>query len=151
MSVRGLSGYTLNWVQQSAQMKPQRDTFAEGKARQSSNEITIIEQEAKSQEFSKGELTRMRDFMAGVGKDVEPMDGILRNFDRIDTKATGKITAEQVKEFEGSAADAVVPTQPIMLDQEDALAPMAKAPMESYLNKYTAKTQEKTSTFERSE
>lgn len=151
MSVRGLSGYTLSWVQQSAQMKPQRDTFAEGKARESSNDIKIIEQEAKSQEFSKDELTRLRDFMASVGKDVESMDGILRNFDRIDTKGTGKITAEQVKEFESSTADAVVPAQPIMLDNEEVLAPMAKAPMESYLNKYTATTQQKTSTFERSE
>lgn len=151
MSVRGLSGYTLSWVQRSAQMKPQRDTFAEGQARQSSNEIKIIEQEAKSQEFSKDELTRMRDFMAGVGKDAESMDGILKNFDRIDTKGTGKITAEQVKEFENTTADAVVAAQQIMLDQEDSVAPMAKAPMESYLNKYTAKTQQKTSTFERSE
>jgi hypothetical protein len=38
-----------------------------------------------------------------------------------------------------------------MLDTNETTAPMAKAPMESYLNRYTAKTQQKTSTFERSE
>ena len=89
--------------------------------------------------------------MVGIGERVDSIDGAINNFERIDTKRKGAITAEQVKAFESASAEGVVPAQPLMLDPNDATAPMAKAPMESYLNKYTAKTQQKTSTFERSE
>jgi hypothetical protein len=150
MSVRGLSGYTLSWVQQRGGAQPQKATFSEDKARKSSNEARIIEQEG-SQEFSKDELKKMREFMVGIGERVDSIDGAINNFERIDTKRKGAITAEQVKAFESASAEGVVPAQPLMLDPNDATAPMAKAPMESYLNKYTAKTQQKTSTFERSE
>lgn len=153
MSVRGLSGYTLSWVQQSAQLKSKRDTFAEDKARQTTNELQILENENRPQEFSKDELKQLRDFMSTIGEGVDSIDGVIRDFDRIDTKRTGKITAEQVKEFETAAAvaEAAAAAQPIMLDQGEASAPMVRGSMESYLNKYTAKTQSKTSTFERSE
>ena len=114
------------------------------------NHQKVIEQEG-THEFSKDELERMREFMASIGERVDSIDGVIRNFERIDTKRKGAITAEQVREFESNTADAAVPVQPLMLDQGEAAAPMAKAPMESYLNKYTAKTQQKTSTFERSE
>ena len=151
MSVRGLSGYTLSWVRQSGQMKQQRDTFAEGKARASSNELKILENESKPQEFSKDELLRLRDFMSKIGEGVDSIDGVIKNFERIDTKRVGKITAEQVNEFEGASADASVTAQPLILDQGEGAPSMARGPMESYLNKYTAETQRKTSTFERSE
>jgi hypothetical protein len=151
MSVRGLSGYTLSWVRQSGQMKQQRDTFAEGKARASSNELKILENESKRQEFSKEELLRLRDFMSKIGEGVDSIDGVIKNFERIDTKRVGKITAEQVNEFESASADASVTAQPLILDQGDGTPPMARGTMESYLNKYTAETQRKTSTFERSE
>lgn len=150
MSVRGLSGYTLSWVQQRGEARSQKATPSEDKARKSSNDLKVIEQEG-SHEFSKDELERMRGFMASIGERVDSIDGVIRNFERIDTKRKGAITAEQVREFESNTADAAVPVQPLMLDQGEAAAPMAKAPMESYLNKYTAKTQQKTSTFERSE
>ncbi len=153
MSVRGLSGYTLSWVQQSAQLKSKRDTFAEDKARQSSNELQVLENESPPQEYSKDELKRLREFMSKIGEGVASIDGVIRDFDRIDTKRTGKITAEQVKEFESASAEAeaAAAAQPIMLDQGEGSAPMARGSVESYLNKYTAKTQSKTSTFERSE
>lgn len=150
MSVRGLSGYTLSWVQQRGEARSQKATPSEDKARKSSNDLKVIEQEG-THEFSKDELERMREFMASIGERVDSIDGVIRNFERIDTKRKGAITAEQVREFESNTADAAVPVQPLMLDQGEAAAPMAKAPMESYLNKYTAKTQQKTSTFERSE
>jgi len=91
--------------------------------------------------------------MSTIGEGVNSIDGVIRDFDRIDTKRTGKITAEQVKEFENSAAvaEAAAAAQPIMLDQGETSAPVVRGSMESYLNKYTAKTQSKTSTFERSE
>ncbi len=153
MSVRGLSGYTLSWVQQSAQLRSRRDTVSEEKARQSSNELRIIENESSPQEFSKDELKRLREFMSKIGDGVDSIDGVIQNFDKIDTKGTGKITAEQVKEFENIAAEAeaAAAAQPIMLDQGDSSLAMARGSMESYINKYTAKTQAKTSTFERSE
>jgi len=153
MSVRGLSGYTLSWVQQSAQLKSRRDTVSEEKARESSNELQIIENESAPQEFSKDELKRLREFMSKIGDGVDSIDGVIQNFDKIDTKGTGKITAEQVKEFESVAAEAVAAAaaQPIMLDQGDSSLAMARGSVESYINKYTAKTQAKTSTFERSE
>lgn len=150
MSVRGLSGYTLSWVQQRGEARSQKASPSEDKARKSSNDLKVIEQEG-THEFSKDELERMREFMASIGERVDSIDGVIRNFERIDTKRKGAITAEQVREFESNTADAAVPVQPLMLDQGEAAAPMAKAPMESYLNKYTAKTQQKTSTFERSE
>lgn len=150
MSVRGLSGYTLSWVQQRSEAQPQKATFSEDKARKSSNEARIIEQEG-SQEFSKDELKRMREFMSAIGERVDSIDGAINNFERIDTKRKGAITAEQVKAFESASAEATVAAQSLVLDPNEAAAPMAKAPMESYLNKYTAKTQQKTSTFERSE
>lgn len=153
MSVRGLTGYTLSWVQQSAQLKSRTSTISEEKARQSSNELQIIENESTPQEFSKDDLKRLREFMSKIGEGVDSLDGVIQNFDKIDTKGKGKITAEQVKEFESvtAEAEAAAVAQPIMLDQGDASLPMARGSMESYLNKYTAKTQAKTSTFERSE
>lgn len=153
MSVRGLTGYTLSWVQQSAQLKSRRDTVSEEKARQSSNELQIIENEGAPQEFSKDELKRLREFMSKIGEGVDSIDGVIQNFDKIDTKHTGKITAEQVQEFESVAAEAeaAAAAQPIMLDQSEGSPVMARSSMESYLNKYTAKSQAKTSTFERSE
>lgn len=153
MSVRGLTGYTLSWVQQSAQLKSRTSTVSEEKARQSSNELQIIENESTPQEFSKDDLKRLREFMSKIGDGVDSLDGAIQNFDKIDTKGTGKITAEQVKEFDSTAAEAeaAAAAQPIMLDQSDASLAMARGSMESYLNKYTAKTQAKTSTFERSE
>lgn len=153
MSVRGLSGYTLSWVQQSAQLKSNRDTFAEDKARQSTNTLQILEDVGTPQEFSKDELKRMREFMTKIGEGVDSIDGVITNFDRIDTKGTGKITAEQVKDFETASAEAeaAAAAQPIMLEQGEVSAPMVRGSVESYLNKYTAKTQAKTSTFERSE
>jgi hypothetical protein len=153
MSVRGLSGYTLSWVQQSAQLKSRRDSVSEEKARQSTNELQIIENESTPQEFSKDELKRLRDFMSEIGGGVDSIDGVIKNFDKIDTRNTGKITAEQVQEFESvvAEAEAAAAAQPIMLDQGDGSPAMARASMESYLNKYTAKSQAKTSTFERSE
>ncbi len=93
----------------------------------------------------------MRKFIASIGERFDSIDGIIRNFDRIDTKRTGAITAEQVKAFESSSNGATPPAQPLMLDRNETTSPMAKAPMESNLNKHTAKTQQKTSTFERSE
>jgi len=150
MSVRGLSGYTLSWIQQRGEAQPKRATPSEDRARRSVNELQVIEQEG-TQEFSKDELKRMRGFMSSIGERVDSIDGVINNFERIDTKRKGAITAEQVKAFESSASDATVPAQPLMLDQSEASAAMAKAPMESYLNKYTAKSQQKTSTFERSE
>jgi hypothetical protein len=91
--------------------------------------------------------------MSKIGEGVNSIDGVIRDFERIDTRRAGKITAEQVKEFESitAEAEAAAAAQPIMLDQGDASAAMARGPMESYINKYTAKTQAKTSTFERSE
>lgn len=153
MSVRGLSGYTLSWVQQSAQLKSKTDTFTQDKARQSTNELQILENENQPQEFSKDDLKRLREFMSKIGEGVNSIDGVIRDFERIDTRRAGKITAEQVKEFESitAEAEAAAAAQPIMLDQGDASAAMARGPMESYINKYTAKTQAKTSTFERSE
>jgi hypothetical protein len=150
MSVRGLSGYTLSWVQQRGEAQSQKATPSEDKARKSSNDLKVIEQEG-THEFSKDELKRMSEFMASIGERVDSIDGVIRNFERIDTKRKGAITAEQVREFESTTADAAIPAQPLMLDQGEGAAPMAKAPMESYLNKYTAKAQQKTSTFERSE
>ena len=150
MSVRGLSGYTLSWIQQRGEAQPQKATFSEDKARKSSNELQVIAQEG-TQEFSKDELKRMREFMSSIGERVESIDGVINNFERIDTKRKGAITAEQVKAFESSAAEVALPTQSLMLDQNETNSPMAKGPMESYLNKYTAKAQQKTSTFERSE
>lgn len=154
MSVRGLSGYTLSWVQQNSQLRAKRDTFSEDKARQTSNELKIIQNESSPLEFSKDELQRMREFMSKIGDNVGSIDGVIRNFERIDTKRSGKITAEQVKEFENITAmveAAAMAAQPIVLDQGESMPTMARAPMESYLNKYTAKTQARTSTFERSE
>jgi len=153
MSVRGLSGYTHAWVRQNAQARPHRDTFTESQARQGSNDLKILENENRPQEFSKDELLRLRDFMSKIGEGVDSIDGVIKNFERIDTKRIGKITAEQVKEFESVVAEseAAVAAQPIMLDQLANSPAMARASMESYLNRYTAKAQAKTSTFERSE
>ena len=150
MSVRGLSGYTLSWVQQRGEARSQKATPSEDKARKSSNDLKVIEQEG-SHEFSKDELERMRGFMASIGERVDSIDGVIRNFERIDTKRKGAITAEQVKAFESASAEATVAAQALVLDPNESTAPMAKAPMESYLNKYTTKAQQKTSTFERSE
>ncbi|MEY4668988.1 MAG: hypothetical protein RL518_1687 [Pseudomonadota bacterium] len=150
MSVSGLSGYSLSWVQQRGIVQARKDTHAEDKSRRASNDLQLIQQEA-SHEFSKDELKRMRSFMASIGERVESIDVIINNFERIDTKRKGAITAEQVNEFERSSSEAAVAPQPILLDQNDTITPMAKAPMESYLNKYTAEVQQKSSTFERSE
>ena len=89
--------------------------------------------------------------MSEIGEGVDSIDGVIKNFDRIDTRRVGKITAEQVNAFESAGADAAVAAQPIMLDQSEDAPAMARGTMESYLNKYTAKAQQKTSTFERSE
>ena len=124
MSVRGLSGYTLSWVQQSAQLKSKTDTFTQDKARQSTNELQILENENQPQEFSKDDLKRLREFMSKIGEGVNSIDGVIRDFERIDTRRAGKITAEQVKEFESitAEAEAAAAAQPIMLDQGDASA-----------------------------
>jgi hypothetical protein len=85
MSVRGLSGNTVSWIQQRGQTQPQKATFSEDKARKSSNELQVIEQEG-TQEFSKDELKRMREFMSSIGERVDSIDGAINNFERIDTK-----------------------------------------------------------------
>jgi hypothetical protein len=102
-------------------------------------------------EFSKDELTRLKEFMTKIGEKVDSIDGVIRDFERIDTTRKGTITAEQVIAFERSSSEQAVPAQPLMLDQTEAISPLAKAPMESYLNKYTVEPEQKTSTFERSE